>query len=101
MGDLGGLTSQLISSSFGRAVKLGVPHLDAASTVGLNQLSVARNPDESTQNKLKTNKQTNKQTSLSFGRDVNLGVPYPDAACTVGLNQLSVARNPDKSTQTN
>ena len=36
MGDLGGLTSQLTSSSFGRDVKLGVPCLDAACTVGLN-----------------------------------------------------------------
>ena len=59
MGDLGGLTSQLTSSSFGRDVKLGVPCLDAACTVGLNLLSVARNPDKPTQNKLKTNK-TNK-----------------------------------------
>ena len=36
MGDLGGLTSQLTSSSFGRDVKLGVPCLHAACTVGLN-----------------------------------------------------------------
>ena len=36
MGDLGGLTSQLTSSSFGRDVKLGVPCLDAACTVSLN-----------------------------------------------------------------
>ena len=36
MGDLRGLTSQLTSSSFGRDVKLGVPCLDAACTVGLN-----------------------------------------------------------------
>ena len=60
MGDLGGLTLQLTSSSFGRDVKIGVPCLDAACTVGLNQLSIARNPDKPTQNKLKTkNKQTN------------------------------------------
>ena len=52
MGDLGGLTSQLTSSSFGRDVKLGVPCLDAACTVGL----VARNSDKPSQNKLKTNK---------------------------------------------
>ena len=36
MGDLGGLTSQLTLSSFGRDVKLGVPCLDAPCTVGLN-----------------------------------------------------------------
>ena len=36
MGDHGGLTSQLTSSSFGRDVKLGVPCLDAACNVGLN-----------------------------------------------------------------
>ena len=30
MGDLGGLTSQLTSSSFGRDVKLGVPCQDAS-----------------------------------------------------------------------
>ena len=54
MGDLGGLTSQLFSSSFGRNVKLGVPCLDAACTVGLNWLSVARNLDKPTQKKLKT-----------------------------------------------
>ena len=36
MGDLGDLTSQLTSSSFGRDVKLGVPCLDAACTMGLN-----------------------------------------------------------------
>ena len=36
MGDLGGLTSQITSSSFRRDVKLGVPCLDAACTVGLN-----------------------------------------------------------------
>ena len=57
MGDLGGLTSQLTSSSFGRDVKLGVPCLDAACTVGLNHFSVARNLDKPTQNKLKTKKQ--------------------------------------------
>ena len=54
MGDLGGLTSQLTSSFFGREVKLGVPCLNAACTVSLNLLSVARNPDKPTQNKLKT-----------------------------------------------
>ena len=59
MGDLGGLTSQLTSSSFGRDAELGVRCLDAACTVGLNSLSKARNPDKPTQNKLKTNK--NKQ----------------------------------------
>ena len=53
MGDLGGLTSELTSSSFGRHVKLGVPCLDAACTVDLNQLSVASNPDKPTQNRLK------------------------------------------------
>ena len=36
MGDLGGLTLQLTLSSFGRDVKLGVPCLDVACTVGLN-----------------------------------------------------------------
>ena len=36
MGDLGGLISQLTSSSFGRDIKVGVPCLDAACTVGLN-----------------------------------------------------------------
>ena len=36
MGDLGGLTSQLTLSSFRTDVKLGVPCLDAACTVGLN-----------------------------------------------------------------
>ena len=36
MSDLGGLTSQLTSSSFGRDVKLVVPCLNAACTVGLN-----------------------------------------------------------------
>ena len=36
MGDLGGQTSQLTSSSFGRDVNLGVPCLDAACTVSLN-----------------------------------------------------------------
>ena len=63
MGDLGGLTSQLTSSSFGRDVKQGVPCLDAACTVGLNYLSVARNPDKPTKNKLKTKK--TKQTFIS------------------------------------
>ena len=53
MGDLRGLTSQLSSSSFAKAVKLGVPFLDAACTVGLNYLSVARNPVKPTQSKLK------------------------------------------------
>ena len=53
MGDLEGLTSQLISSSFGGDVKLGVPSLDAECTVGLNALSVARNLDKPFQNKLK------------------------------------------------
>ena len=57
MGDLGGPTSQLTSSSFGRDVKLGVPR-DAACTEGPNKLSVARNPDKPTQNKLKTTPQT-------------------------------------------
>ena len=57
MGDLGGVTSQLTSSSYGRDVKLEVPCLDAACTVGL-ELSVARSPDEPTQNKLETNKKT-------------------------------------------
>ena len=60
MSDVGGLTSQLTSSSFGRDVKLGVLCLDAAYTVGLNQLSVARTPDKATQNNMKqTNKQIN------------------------------------------
>ena len=59
MGDLGGLTSQLTSSSFGRDVKLEVPCLDAAFAVGLIWLSVARNPDGPTQNKWKS--KTNKQ----------------------------------------
>ena len=36
VGDLGGLTSQLTSSSFGRDVNLGFPCLDAACTAGLN-----------------------------------------------------------------
>ena len=58
MGDLRGLTSQLISS-FGRDIKLGVPCLDVACTVGLNQLSFARNSDKPTQNKLKNKKQNN------------------------------------------
>ena len=40
MGDLGGLTSQFTSPSFRRDVKLGVPCLDAACTVGLNLLSL-------------------------------------------------------------
>ena len=57
MGDLAGQTSQLTSPSFGRDVKLRVPCLDAACTMDLNKL---RNPDKPTQNKLKTNKQTNK-----------------------------------------
>ena len=63
MGDLGGLTSQLTPSSFGRDVKLGVPCLDAACTVGPNKLSVARNPDKPTQNKLKT-KQNSKRKNI-------------------------------------
>ena len=55
MGELGGLISQLTSSSFGRDVKLGAPCLDAACKVGLNYLSVARNPAKPTPKKLKTN----------------------------------------------
>ena len=55
MADLGGLTSQLTSSSFGRDAKLGARCLDVACTVDLNYLSVARNPDKPAQNKLKTN----------------------------------------------
>ena len=53
MGDLGGLTSQLTSSSSRRDVKLGVSCLDAACTVGLNQLLVAGNPGKPNQNRLK------------------------------------------------
>ena len=49
MGDLGDLTSHHTSPSFGRDVKLWVPCLDAACTVGLNKLSVARNPDKPTE----------------------------------------------------
>ena len=56
MGDLGGLTSQLTSSSFKRDVKLGFPCRDAACAMDLNLLSVARNPDKPTQNKLKSKK---------------------------------------------
>ena len=47
------VTSQLTSSSFGRDLKQGVPCMDAACTVGLNLLSVTRNPDKPAQNKLK------------------------------------------------
>ena len=54
MGDLRGLTSQFTSPSFGRDVNLGVPCLDAACTVGLNQLSVAKNPDKPTKKNRKT-----------------------------------------------
>ena len=43
MGDLGGLTSQLTSSYFGKDVKIGVPCLDAACMVSLNWLLIARN----------------------------------------------------------
>ena len=66
MGYLGGLTSQLTSSSFGRDVKLGVPCLDAACTVGLNYLSVARNPDKPTENKLKTKKKHKNIDQMCF-----------------------------------
>ena len=58
MGDLGGLTSQVKSPrrpSEG-TLNLGVPCLDAACTVGLNYLSVARNPEKPIQNKLKNKK---------------------------------------------
>ena len=74
MGDLGGLVSQLTSSSFRRDVKLGLACLDAACTVGLNDLSVARNPDKPTQNKLKTNKQTSKQTNPHLKGSVSLDI---------------------------
>ena len=55
MSDLRGLTSQISSPSFGKDVKLGVPCLTAACTVGLNQLYVTKKPDKLTQNKLLKN----------------------------------------------
>ena len=67
MGDIGGLNSHLTSSSFGRDVKLGVPCLNAACTVGLNHISVARNPVKLTQNKVRNEKQT-KNAKSKFSR---------------------------------
>ena len=62
------IMSQLTSSSFGRNVKLGVPCLDAACKVGLNQLSVARNPDKPTQNKWKQTNRSHPFDSHNFVR---------------------------------
>ena len=72
MGHLEGLTSQLTSSSYRRDVKLGVPCLDAACTMSLNLLSVARNPDKCTQNKLKS-KANARQNGMSLLRFCMLG----------------------------
>ena len=73
----GGLTSQLTSSSFGRDVKIGVPCLDAAYTVGLKKHSEGRNPDKPIQNKLKTNKQT-KIMVLTRGKERLIARPNKD-----------------------
>ena len=53
MGSLGGPDLKTHLIVLRKGLKLGVPRLDAGCTVGLNSLSVARNPDKPTQNKLK------------------------------------------------
>ena len=74
MGDLAGLTLQLTSSSFGRDI--GVPCMDAACTMDLNQLSVARNPDKPTQNKLKQNCESFLVQFVFYESFSNLYVPF-------------------------
>ena len=94
MGDLGDLTSQLISSSFARDVILGVPCLDAAFTMGLNHCSVARNLDKPTQNKLKTNKQIIYVLgSFSLHRGVSFLMLYFGSRMFVRRSEVSVIQN--------
>ena len=52
-------------------VKLGVPCLDAACTVGRSLLSVARNPDKPTQNKFKNKTIKNKPFQLIHEYDLD------------------------------
>ena len=66
IGDLGG------------NVKLEVPCKDAACTVGLNQLSVARNPDKPTQNKFK-----NKQRLLYNEENKDNEADKVQSSCTM------------------